>query len=439
MSVTTRVDAFRLVALLATSLVLASCITVAAALPAQSPTTAPSVAATTPAPVPTPLPSITADPMGIVVASLRSLSTLRTVHMSMVMFGQVSGDLLQLGTADGVLRVDGVTAETDVDMRRPAVSAHLDAKSLMGIRADVISIGSDTWVRTSIGGSLWSKTAPVGTPWPTAILQLEPLLRSGSVKAYFVGSETCGTDICDKVMLITTSTALPASQSVSAQVSVRRSDELPIAVEISMREKLPNDQPQLFFSVKVALSRFDEPVSIQAPDPSQVSSRQPFGIPTPSTRPAPVPVGALDCAALEEIVLENSPVNLARTDAPQPASVPKESCVFLQDPLPIDGSTRVASLVVSPGSTVSIPNLMSIYPDGEKIDGIGDFAWYTRGQIAARKDGVSLVAAIAGFPTTADPKHLLTEVMRAAMTAPKNAWPPDGDPALTGWSGSSRD
>jgi hypothetical protein len=416
-----RTHASRFAVLLTASLFLASCSGVATAVPAESlvasPPSATPAATTAPAPTaapsPTPVPTSTADPMAIVVGSMRSLSALRSVHMSMVMSGSARGDLLQLGSRTGVLEVDGVTAETDVDMRGPAVRMHLEAPSLMGISADVISIGNDTWVRTSIGGVLWSKTSVAGSPSPTAVMQIEPLLRNGSVKAQYLGAESCGTEVCDRVQLSTTMVA-SASQFVDATVWVRRSDGLPTAVVIEMRQTLPNNQPQLYFSIKVDLSGFDEPVSIVAPDPADVSTRQPFGIPAPVINPSPSPVVMpLDCNAIEKVVLKVSPVTLARDMGPQVQSVPKGSCVFVQDPMP-KPPARVAVVTVSFGTATMVESLMS-FPDAERIEGVGDFASYAGGQMVARKGDVTIVVLALSFPSADDPKPLVMDVMRTAL------------------------
>ena len=234
------------------------------------------------------------DPKDILVKSIGALQGLKTAHMHVDLSGSIKADLTGAGTS-APIDLSGTTADLDVDLG--AKSTHISATvpALLGVTADVIVIGSDTYTKVSLLGTKYKKTST------TALASLVPsgagAIGSGSmtdpqqvlndVKAALDklttppvkgADEKCGDQDCYKVTLTisaadmssagnTLGTSVTGSGSVD--VLVRKNDLVPSKAVVTINA---GDQGTL--NLTLTVSNVNGSVSIAAPPADQIDTSQ---------------------------------------------------------------------------------------------------------------------------------------------------------------------
>lgn len=236
-------------------------------------------------------PAIT-DPVDIVTQGLQATAELKSFHVSLKLNGNVS-----VPDGGGTFNLDSTTLEADVDIPAKNVRASLAVPAFLGLTADVIVIGDDVWIKTSMGGTKWSHQTNdmMGSPLPipTAsagveemINKLKEALATDGVVTKKLVDVACGDRQCYQV-----SVSVPTSlmDEAGAVASLDPASIFGDAVEINLlfdREKLwltevssaVDSETIGTITATLSFSNFDEAVEFSPPPSPDVTEGE-FTIP----------------------------------------------------------------------------------------------------------------------------------------------------------------
>ncbi len=103
------------------------------------------------------------DPNEILVKSAEALAKAKSVHFAASLNGTFSGDLMGTGQ-DTEFKLDGTTAEGDVDIANKKVRVTFSVPALLGLNGEVIQIGQNTFMKTSLTGANYQKQTSAEIP-----------------------------------------------------------------------------------------------------------------------------------------------------------------------------------------------------------------------------------------------------------------------------------
>jgi hypothetical protein len=227
-------------------------------------------------------PAIT-DPAEIITQGLDATAKLNSFHVSL----KLDGDFT-VPDGGGTFNLNSTSLEADVDIPAKNLRAHLAVPAFLGLTADVIVIGSDVWVKTSMSGTKWSHQTNdlMGSPGPSA--SVDPQVMIDKVKEFLAkdGVVTkklvdvaCGDRQCYQVSVKVPS-ALMAD--AGAEASLDPSSIFGDAVEINLlfdREKLwltavstgIDSATAGKITATLTFSKFDEAVTFSPPPSPDVT------------------------------------------------------------------------------------------------------------------------------------------------------------------------
>jgi hypothetical protein len=97
-------------------------------------------------------PAIT-DPVEIITQGVEATGNLKSFHMSLA----VDGTFTDAGSG-GSFALNGTSLEGDFDLASKNVKLTFAVPAFLGLTGDVMVIGTDTYIRTSMTGEKWSKS-----------------------------------------------------------------------------------------------------------------------------------------------------------------------------------------------------------------------------------------------------------------------------------------
>ncbi|HEX7491539.1 MAG TPA: LppX_LprAFG lipoprotein [Candidatus Limnocylindrales bacterium] len=247
----------------------------------------------------TPVASGLSDPQAILTQSFTQIEAATTLHVEGTIDGSLNagalGAVVGSGSIglEGVLKVDGSTLSGDIDASKPA--AHLSATfpRLFGVTAEVVMVDGFSYVKLSTSSkftkynALTSVLAPNSSPGAmlnvgNELKFLKTQLDSGGALATLSGRETVyGRDAYHIVLTIPAdmqgrligSTGGAAASAADAAGLVLQPVDYWVYVDTLQpaRLRLKASSPTLgSLDVSVMLSRYGEPVTIQAPAADQI-------------------------------------------------------------------------------------------------------------------------------------------------------------------------
>jgi predicted small lipoprotein YifL len=218
------------------------------------------------------------DPREIVTKGVEATTQLDTAHVAVTIEGTAS-----VPGSDSQLSLDGTTVEGDVDLA--ARQSHFSFTA-MGFTGELISDGADTYIKTPLTGPKWMKSTgasgdPVsGLTDPAQILEgVRGFLDTEGVDVEKLSDADCGSGRCYAVRL-----TIPADQ-VSGAGNVAGVDLSQLVGDALVLDLL-FDRDDLWLSdastqlgsealgqltLRVALSAYDEDVSIELPPADEVT------------------------------------------------------------------------------------------------------------------------------------------------------------------------
>jgi hypothetical protein len=227
-------------------------------------------------------PAIT-DPADIITQGLDATAKLNSFHVSLKLDGDVT-----VPDGGGTFNLNSTSLEADVDIPAKNVRAHLAVPAFLGLTADLIVIGSDVWIKSSMTGTKWSHQTNdlMGSPAPSAsvdpqvvINKVKQALAKDGVVTKKLADVACGDRQCYQVS-VTVPTALMTDAGAIA--SFDPSTVLGDAVEINLlfdREKLwltaistgVDSTTVGKITATLTFSKFDEAVTFSPPPSPDVT------------------------------------------------------------------------------------------------------------------------------------------------------------------------
>jgi hypothetical protein len=221
------------------------------------------------------------DPEQIITQGVEATSALNSFTMNLAVDGTFS-----MPEGGGSFALDGTTLDGVFDLEAKAAQLSFAVPAFLGLSGDVIVIGTDTYVRTSMTGETWSKsTTSSGDPVSeamdpdAALQQVRDFLDKEGVEAKKLDDVDCGERTCYAVQLTIPSELLAEAGD---QVDVSPSQVLGEALVLNLRfdrEKLwltevstaVESESVGSFSATLTFSNFDEAVTVSPPPADQVT------------------------------------------------------------------------------------------------------------------------------------------------------------------------
>src|SRR3990170_7307558 len=116
------------------------------------------------------------DPGEILTKAVESLQKAKTVHMEATVDGTLSLDLMGTGQA-GDVTLSGTKLTADVDIEDGNLEVSLAVPAILGLTADVVVVGDDTYTRTSMTGDKYQKSSTSGSGLPVDTTDPEQSLK----------------------------------------------------------------------------------------------------------------------------------------------------------------------------------------------------------------------------------------------------------------------
>jgi hypothetical protein len=220
------------------------------------------------------------DPTEIISQGLQATAEADSFHLDLA----VSGNLTMPQTG-GSFQLDGTQASGDFDLANKLGHLTFEVPAIFNLSGEVLQIGSDSYLRTSVTGDSWSHStvADSGELPPTepdAILsRLRAFLGQEGVETEKLADVSCGDRTCYAVKL-TVPTALLSD--VGAQAGVDPSEVVGDELVLNMQFDRENlhltqlssdlDAGELgSFGLLLTFSGYGEPVEVSPPPSDQVT------------------------------------------------------------------------------------------------------------------------------------------------------------------------
>ena len=216
------------------------------------------------------------DPREIVTKAVEAMQKAKTVHMGATVDGTLKPTLLGLGDQLGDVSLAGTTLALDADLANKNLKMTLGVPALLGMTADVIVVGPDTFTKVSLTGNKYVKSA-TSTTTPTdptvAIAGLQALLARPDVTATKKDDASCGSKTCYAIQVDLKGDALAAlipgtnlgDATVGLTILVEKDTLLPAAINGTAKGSTVGD-----LTLKLTLSDWDKAVTVTAPPADQV-------------------------------------------------------------------------------------------------------------------------------------------------------------------------
>lgn len=215
------------------------------------------------------------DPTEILTKAVAALQAAKSVHVEASVEGTVSADLTGLGSS-GDMNLAGTTLSADLDLAGGNAHVTAAAPALLGLTADIIVIGPDTYTKISLTGEKYQKSA-TSTTDPTdpavALKGVTDFLANPAVSPTKKDDATCGSKSCYAIEInlaaADLATLMPGTDvgdaTVDAMVLIEKDTLHPVSATVTLKGSTVGE-----LTLKVALRDWDKAFSISAPPADQV-------------------------------------------------------------------------------------------------------------------------------------------------------------------------
>jgi len=168
-------------------------------------------------------PAIT-DPAAIVTQGLDATANLKSLHMSLALSGTFN-----VPNSGGSFNLDSTSLEADIDVAAKNVHLTFGVPAFLGLTGDVVVIGKDVWVKTSMTGTKWSHqtTSLTGSASPAAsavesldpqamIAKVNEFLKKPGVVTKKLADVDCGDRKCYQVSVSVPSSLMSSAAAVAS-------------------------------------------------------------------------------------------------------------------------------------------------------------------------------------------------------------------------------
>ena len=238
-------------------------------------------------------PAIT-DPAAIVTQGLDATANLKSLHMSLALSGTFN-----VPNSGGSFNLDSTSLEADIDVAAKNVHLTFGVPAFLGLTGDVVVIGKDVWVKTSMTGTKWSHqtTSLTGSASPAAsavesldpqamIAKVNEFLKKPGVVTKKLADVDCGDRKCYQVSVSVPSSLMSSAGAVASfDPSTVFGDALVLNLLFD-RDKLwlteastsVKSDTMGSFTATLSFSKFDEALTFSPPPSADVTEGE-FTIP----------------------------------------------------------------------------------------------------------------------------------------------------------------
>ena len=215
------------------------------------------------------------DPKEIITKAVEAMQAAKTVHIEATVDGTLKPGILG-GPGAGDITLAGTTLSGDVDFTNKNIHLAAGVPAMLGLTADVLVIGADTYTKISLSSTKYVKSS-TGASTPAdpanAIAQLKSFLDKPEIAPAKKDDVTCGSKSCYVVQIDLSSAELKTlvpdtdlgDATITLSIRVEKDTLHPVALNVTARGSTVGD-----LTLKVALSAWDKAVTISAPPADQV-------------------------------------------------------------------------------------------------------------------------------------------------------------------------
>ena len=216
------------------------------------------------------------DPSEILTRSVAAFEGADSVHLGAEVDGTLSLDPAGSGQATD-MSLAGTRFTADLDLRNHHSHVSAAVPAFLGLSADIVVIGSDTWTKISLSGDKYEKSATdAANPTdPNAVIKsVTEFLARPEVRPTMKDDASCGSKRCYQVEINLTAadiaTLMPGTNLGDAVVVVKllvEKDTLyPAMATVSVKGSKVGD-----LTLTLRLSDWNKSVTITAPPADQVN------------------------------------------------------------------------------------------------------------------------------------------------------------------------
>lgn len=220
------------------------------------------------------------DPAEILTKAVEAMQKAKSFHLAATVDGTFSADLTGSGQPSE-LSLTGTTLSADIDIANKKARLDMAVPALLGMTAEVIVVGEDTYTKTSFTGDKYQKSSsgdagiPVDATDPEkALKDLQEWLKKPEIAPTKAADASCGSKTCYKVEIDLTADEIKALMPEAGEMG----DGNVVLTILVEKDTLRPTSLALTFSatelgeltVTLTLSKWDEAVTIEAPPADQV-------------------------------------------------------------------------------------------------------------------------------------------------------------------------
>lgn len=215
------------------------------------------------------------DPTEILTKAVAAMQEAKSVHFEASVEGTFKADLTGVGQASE-MSLTGTSFSGDLDIANE--NAHLSAAvpAFLGLTADIIIVGSDTYTKISLTGDKYEKgTTTPGDPTDPAVAlkEVADFLAKPEVRPTKKDDATCGSRQCYQVEITLSADDLKVlmpeedlqGASIVATILIEKDTLHPVSVTLTVSGAEIGE-----ITLKLTMSDWDKSVTISAPPADQV-------------------------------------------------------------------------------------------------------------------------------------------------------------------------
>ena len=215
------------------------------------------------------------DPSEILTKAVTAMQNGKSVHLEASVDGTFKADLTGTGQSSE-LNLAGTNLKGDLDLA--AKNAHVTAAvpAFLGLTADIIIVGGDTYTKVSLSGDKYQKSTTTSTD-PTdpavALKEVETFLKKPEIKPVKKDDTSCGSKRCYQVELSLSADALKSlipdqdlqGASIVVTILVEKDTLYPASATVTVSAAALGE-----VTLTIAMTDWDKAVTIEAPPADQV-------------------------------------------------------------------------------------------------------------------------------------------------------------------------
>lgn len=228
------------------------------------------------------------DPKEILTKSVATIQKAKTFHFDATVDGTLNIDMF--GAGEGTeIALEGTSAQGDLDLAGKNMRITAAVPAFLGLRAEVIVVGEDTYTKTSLSGAKFKKSSTSSSAEELPVDATDPTKALGDFATFLAKPEIaptkgpdvdCGNATCYQVLVeltadelaalsspapSATASASPFEGTVNITVTINKSTLQLYSITADM-----TDPKQGELSLVATFTKWDAPLTISAPPAEEV-------------------------------------------------------------------------------------------------------------------------------------------------------------------------